>query len=320
MDYRSVKRFLSESDHYLISTHIHADGDAIGSILALARMIYLMGRSCRILLHDREIDLKYSFLAGFDCIESYLPSTHDRPASYVILADTPTVARIGNVARLIGTKTRILNIDHHASNVRFGAVNLVDEDACATSELVFALVKALKLRVDKEMATQLYTGVMFDTGRFRYSNLHRAFPAGAALLNLGADAASTAEAVYGQKSYRSVKILGHALASLELHFRGRVALMTLPHSVIRRVTDLEGIVDYAISISGVEVAALLKEQRPRQFRISLRSRRTFDVNDLARDFLGGGHPNASGCCIDGDSAYVKKALLKAIRKRRNRLQ
>jgi phosphoesterase RecJ-like protein len=313
MDFRLAKRFLKGGDHYLISTHINADGDAIGSILALARMVEIVGKSCRIVLHDREADLKYRFLAGFDRIAAYSPS--DRPASYAILVDTPNLARIGDVARLIGEGTRILNIDHHASNARFGEVNLVDEEACATSELVFGLAKALRLRIDAEMAAQLYTGIMFDTGRFRYSSLRRAFPAAAALLHLGADPASIAEAVYSRKSSQSVKVLGEALASLEMHFKDRVALMTLPHRAIRSAPDLDGIVDYAISISGVSVAGLLKEQRPSQFRVSLRSRGAFDVNDLARDFEGGGHPNASGCCIDGDAVRVKKILLKAIRKR-----
>lgn len=308
-----VKRFLKDGDHYLISTHINADGDAIGSILALARVIGLVGRSCRIVLHDREVDLKYRFLAGFDRIASYSPS--DRPASSVILVDTPSLARIGDVARLIGEGARILNIDHHASNARFGEVNLVDEDACATSELIFGLARALRLRIDAEMAAQLYTGIMFDTGRFRYSNLRRAFPVAAALLHLGADPAIIAEAVYSRKSSQSVKVLGQALASLEMHFRDRVAFMTLPHRALRSAADLDGIVDYAISISGVLVAALLKEQKPNQFRLSLRSRGAFDVNELARDFQGGGHPNASGCCIEGDALQVKRALLKAIRKR-----
>lgn len=316
MDFRRIKRFLNEGDHYLISTHINADGDAIGSVLAVARIVDLIGRSCRIVLHDREVDLKYRFLSGFDRIESY-PTSPFRP-SCAILVDTPSLARIGDVAKLIGENAHILNIDHHASNARFGDINLVDEDACATSELIFALAKALRLRIDDEMATQLYTGIMFDTGRFRYSNLRRAFPVAAKLLNLGADPATIAEAVYGGKSFQTVKVLGQALASLETHLGDRVAFMVLPHSAVRLTADLDGIVDYAISISGVLVAALLKEQKPSQFRVSLRSRGAFDVNELARAFQGGGHPNASGCCIEGDALHVKQALLKAIRKRLKR--
>ncbi len=313
MDLRRIKRFLDAGDHYLISTHINADGDAIGSALATARILDLAGKSCRIVLHDKEVDLKYRFLSGFDRIEAYPRSS--APASWVILVDTPHVARVGDVAKLIGKQARILNIDHHASNARFGEINLVDEDACATAELIFGLAKALKFRIDAEMATQLYTGIMFDTGRFRHANLRRAFPVATELINLGADPTTLAEAVYGRKSFQSVKVLGQALASLEMHFKNRVAFMILPHSVLRLTSDLDGIVDYAISISGVLVAALLKEQKPNQFRLSLRSRGAFDVNELARAFQGGGHPNASGCCIEGDALQVKRALLKAIRKR-----
>jgi phosphoesterase RecJ-like protein len=316
MDVRHVRRFLSEGDHYLISTHINADGDAIGSVLATAGMLDLLGKSCQVVLHDREVDLKYNFLSGFDRIGVFQGSKS--PASWAILVDTPQVSRVGDVANLFGKKARILNIDHHASNTRFGEINLVEENACATAELIYALVKALGLRIDAGMAAQLYTGIMFDTGRFRYANLRRAFPVATALIDLGADPVPIAEAVYGKRSFHSVKALGQALASLEMHLKDRVAFMVLPHSALRLAPDLDGIVDYAISISGVLVAALFKEQKPNQFRLSLRSRGGFDVNDLARDFQGGGHPNASGCCIEGDALYVKKALLKAIRKRLKR--
>jgi phosphoesterase RecJ-like protein len=317
MDFRRARRFLRENDRYLISTHVNADGDAIASALAMARIVKLLDRSCHVLIHDKEADPKYNFLEGFEKIKTYRSSSRVRfPAS--ILVDTPNVSRAGDVARLITDKVRILNIDHHASNGRFGDINLVDEGACSTAELIFALARSLRLRIDAELATQLYTGIAFDTGRFRYSNLQRAFPAAASLLNLGADPATIAEAVYGKKSFQSVKALGQALASLELHLQGRVAMMVLPHSTVRLATDLDGIVDYAISISGVVVAALLKEQKPGQFRVSLRSRGVFDVNRLAREFEGGGHPNASGCSVVGDAVSVKKALLKAIRTRLNR--
>jgi phosphoesterase RecJ-like protein len=314
MDFRNARRFLSEGDDFLISTHVNADGDAIGSLLAVAEILALAGKPFRAVLHDRTVDPKYRFLPGFERIEPYRPSVHRRPASSVILVDVPSVSRIGSVAGLIAGGARLLNIDHHASNVRFGRVNLVDEGACATAEILYLLARSLRIRIDGRMATQLYTGVMFDTGRFRYSNLGRAFPVAGALIELGADPERIAEAVYGQKSFHSIKALGEALASLELHFDGRAAIMHLPFRAIRSSPDLDGIVDYAISVVGVRVAALLKEQKPGQYRISLRSRGALDVNGLAQSFGGGGHPNAAGCCIDGELESVAAGLLKAIRK------
>ncbi len=315
MNYREVKQFLIERDNFYISTHVNSDGDAIGSVLALARLIKGIGKTARVILHDKLIDPKYRFLEGFDRIESYRPSVHKKPALSVILLDSPGIPRIGGVASLIGEGACVLNIDHHASNTRFGNINIVDENACATAEILFRLAKALKLSIDMLTATQLYTGVMFDTGRFRYSHLDRAFPIATALVKLGAQPERVAEAVYGQKSYPSVKLLGEALTSLRLYSKNRVALMSLPFKAVQLSKDLDGIVDYAISITDVEVAGLLKEQEPCRYRISLRSRGKFDVNELARGFQGGGHPNAAGCYVEGDAARVKRVLLRAIQKR-----
>jgi bifunctional oligoribonuclease and PAP phosphatase NrnA len=320
MDFGNAKRFLSEGDDFLLSTHVNADGDAIGSLLAVAEIVTLAGKSFRAVLHDRNVDPKYRFLPGFGRIESYRPSIHSAPAASVILVDAPSVSRIGNVAAMIADRARILNIDHHASNTRFGRVNLVDDGACATAEILYHLAGSLRIPIDGRMATQLYTGIMFDTGRFRYSTLGRAFPVAGAMIRLGAEPERIAEAVYGQKSFHSIKALGEALASLELHFDDRAALMHLPYRAIRSSPDLDGIVDYAISVVGVRVAALLKEQKPGQYRISLRSRGTLDVNGLAQSFGGGGHPNASGCCIDGDLESVAAVLLKAIRKALSRTE
>ena len=246
MNHREVKRFLLEGDNFHISTHVNSDGDAIGSALALARLIRGAGKTARVILHDKQVDTKYRFLEGFERIESYRPSVHKKLAACVILLDSPSISRIGNVASLIGEGAYVLNIDHHSSNTHFGSINIVDENACATAEILFGLAKALKFPVDALTATQLYTGVMFDTGRFRYSHLDRAFPIATALVKLGAQPERVAEAVYGQKSYPSVKVLGMALASLRLYFKNRVALMNLPFKAVQLSRDLDGIVDYAI--------------------------------------------------------------------------
>lgn len=315
MNFKDAKGYLQEGEDFLISTHLNSDGDAIGSVTALSCVVRLMGKSCRIILHDPVPDPKYAFLDGFENIESYKPRLKKKIFDYAIIVDSPTISRIGNVASLIGTGCRILNIDHHRSNQCFGHVNLVDESASSTSEIIYLLAKSLKLRIADKMATHLYTGIMFDTGRFRYSNLERAFPAAADLVKLGAKPERIAEAVYGQRSYQSVKILGEALGSLKLYLGRQVAIMTLPFKFLQSSNDLDGIVDYAISISGVAAAALIKEQEPGKFRLSLRSRGELDVNEVAREFQGGGHPNAAGCYIAGEDTYVRNAILRAIGKR-----
>ncbi len=314
MKYSAAVDFLDSDETILISTHRNADGDGIGAMLALREVLRAKGRECRIVISDESANRKFSFLSGFDQIES-LESPGDRTLfDRAIFVDTPSFAtrRVGDVVELLKENAQVLVVDHHAGNDEEGDVRLVDPKASAASEIVFRLIQETGIQVTAEMATQIYAGIAFDTKLFKFSYPDRALKVCAELANLGADPQEIADALFGQESFETIKTLGAALSSLELHIEGRVSMLVVDHAVYAMGGDLDYVVDYATAVEGVEIALFLKEEEPGRFRVSLRSRCDVDVNEIAQAFGGGGHPKASGCQVEATLDEAKRQLLQAV--------
>lgn len=317
--YKDVLPFFDTEDTFLLSTHINADGDGLSAMLALAAMLRAMGRNYRMVVNDLEVDGRYVFLGGFSEIES-IGTMRDRPQfKRAVFLDTPTGSsqRTGDVAKLVDEGTQVLIIDHHRSEQEEGDFRLVDLGASATSELVLRLVQAAEVEVTAEIATQVYTGIAFDTKLFKFSNPERGLEACAELVGRGADPQAIADILFARESYETMKTLGVALTTLELHYAGRVATLHVDHKTYLMGGDLDMVVDHAMSIDGVEVALFSKEEVPGRHRVSLRSRGRVDVNKIARQFGGGGHRNASGCAMEAPLEELEKAVLEHVRRALN---
>lgn len=311
---RKIVTFLRANDDFVVAAHENADGDAIGSVLAFGRLLDKIGKQYRIVLHDRVPDLKYQFLPDFETIGS-IETAGDLTATNAILLDTPTVGRMGRMAEVIGPDTAVINIDHHESNEYFGTLNLVDPGASATTQMLCDVAAELKIEPDPEMATQIYLGIMFDTGRFRFSNTSsKVLRTSAKMVECGARPAAIADAIYSQRPPDAMYALAGALSRLELHAEGRIASMYLENGLITEDTDVEGISDYGISIAGVEASVFIREYEKGQLRVNLRSRGLVNVSNVARIFNGGGHPNAAGCRVQGDLHETRRALVAEIGK------
>ena len=165
------------------------------------------------------------------------------------------------------------------------------------------------------MATHLYTGIAFDTKLFKFSSPERALKACAELVDLGANPQQIADALFAQQSYESVKTLGIALSTLKLHCDGKISTMYIDHATYALGGDLDLVVDYAMAIAGVEVGVLFKEEAPGLQRISLRSRGRVDVNEIARQFGGGGHQSASGCRLEAPREEAQRKLMAEVERR-----
>lgn len=314
MDFTRAMAFLEADGPFLLSTHVNADGDGIGALLGIASLLEKMDKPTRIITADHEADRKFAFLEGFERIESVADLDNLEPVPYAVFVDTPTISvhRVGNVARLIGMDTRTMIIDHHAGSPEEGNVLLIDSEASAASELVFRLMQQSGIAISPEMATQVYTGIAFDTKLFKYSNPERAIKACAELVALGADPTWIAEELFGHQTFETVKTLGIALAGTDLYADGRVATVSIDHATFKMGGDLDAIVDHALSIDGVEVALFFKEQSLGVHRVSLRSRGKVDVNAIARQFGGGGHQKASGCTIENSLGESLRGLLEEV--------
>jgi len=311
MDVEKALAFFDIDGPYLLTTHVNADGDGVGAVLGLAHWLAQTGKKYQIVVNDEKPDPKFKFLPGFENLTPVGVFENTKQFSRAVVLDTPTMSekRIGDVANLISNQTRTLIIDHHAGESEDGNVRFIDSNASAASELVYHLVRASGEKISADMATCLYAGIAFDTKLFKYSHPERALQVGADLASLGADPQQIAEDLFSHQTLETVETLGFALSHLTLHAEGQISTLYVDHATYTKGGDLDPIVDHAMSIDGVEVALLFKEESPGRQRISLRSRGRVDVNMIANKFDGGGHQRASGCTIDGSLDDARDQLL-----------
>jgi bifunctional oligoribonuclease and PAP phosphatase NrnA len=217
----------------------------------------------------------------------------------------------------------VLNIDHHVSNNGFGSHCLIDGQACATAEIVYRLIRALEIPLNKAIATCIYTGILTDTGSFRFSNTNAsAFAISQDLMHAGVDPYEVAQRVFGSYSLGRIKLLNLALNSIEISPNGKLSLMTVTRAMLEEThtqqEDVDGLINYARRIEDVRVAALIQEQTNglttadgrARLHVSLRSDGSMDVAALAGTFGGGGHRSAAGFQTESTLANIKSELLK----------
>ncbi len=309
---------LNKSHNVLLASHVNPDGDAIGSLIALGLALDEMGKKV-VLYNESPIPAVYRFLPGVERIQHHL----DVSARYdaAILLDCSNLDRVGSVADVICRFPVIINVDHHYTNNGFGHYHLISPSACATAEIVYGLVKALGISFSTAMATSIYTGILTDTGSFRFSNTNRsAFVICDEMVGLGVKPDEIAQHVYGTYSLGRLKLLNLALDSIEISSNGELALMVLTQEVMAKtetdVCDADGLINYARSIENVKLAVMIQEapqngqgaQGVGGFNVSLRSNGSVDAAAIASLFGGGGHFTAAGFYIDAPLLEVKRRL------------
>jgi phosphoesterase RecJ-like protein len=301
---------INRADSILVSSHARPDGDAIGSMLACGMMLDQLGKRVDLVCSDPVPQL-YRWLP---CAEEIHHMQHiSRDHDLVILLECDGIER----SRLEGLEGRkIVNIDHHASGKPFGAVNWIEPEASAVAEMVFDLAVLAGVQITPEMATCFYTAVLTDTGSFCYEGTDAyTLQLAAELTRLGASPAPIAQQVYFSNPLSKMELPGAALTTLRRD--GRIAWLWVTHQDMVRLSaaeeDCEGIVNYAISIAGVEVAVFLRELPDGRVRLSMRSKGTVDVARVAEQFGGGGHANASGCTLPGPLAVADREIVELLR-------
>ena len=306
---KATRTFIAAADDFLLTTHVNSDADGIGACMAWAHLLKSLGKRADIGLPEPPVG-QCSFLAGWDGVRHFADLDLSR-YHCAIVADCPSLDRIGPVRPSLSPDVRLLNIDHHQGNECFGAVNIV-EDVSSTCELLYHLAIGLGYQIDSVAADQLYAGILFDTGGFRFSlTTATTFEVAADLVRRGARLDIIAQSVFGNKSFGSVKQRGQAIESLVLHLEGRVAVLHLDREAMS-AGEPDEVVNYGLMIRDVEVAVLLKERAPGCYRISLRSRDNIDVSQVASSFGGGGHARAAGLELTGALEDIVEKILAEI--------
>ena len=312
---KKIRDIIRSGSRFLISSHVRLDGDALGSELALYYALRNMGKEAVVYNQD-ETPRLYAFLPGIDAVVHNLDSLDGYDA--VFLLDCSGLERMGDEWRRIGAMSTVINIDHHISNDFFSEFSLVDVDASSTGEILYRLMYDMGITITKDIAVNLYTAILTDTGSFRYSNTGKfTFEAAAKLLEAGIDPRWVAEKVYESRSNEQMKLLREALGTLELHEDITTGVMVVSREMMKRADAMpehtEGFVDLIRSIGSVSVAVFFQETSDDYYKISLRSKGTVNVEKIAAYFGGGGHVNASACKIAGDIGTVKKKVLAVVR-------
>lgn len=309
----AVLKAIRERKSFLVTAHARPDGDAIGSVLALWMALNALGKRAEMQLFDR-VPLIYRTLPAADQIRCAPTIGGNFQPDAVILLECDGIER----SRLKGIEGNFLiNIDHHTSGRNFGNVNWIDTQASAVAEMVYRLAVIANAFITPEMATCLYTALLSDTGSFCYEGTGaHTFALARNLVELGARPARIAQDVYFSNPASKMRLLGAALTTLQRE--GRIAWLWVTHSDMIRLgaveEDCEGIVNYAIGISGVDVAVFLRELPNHRVRLSLRSKSKVHVAEIAERFGGGGHENASGCTLDGPLYSAMDRILDEIRR------
>src|SRR5438874_2201550 len=298
--------------NFLITSHRNPDGDALGSGLALQRLIRSMGKQARMQVRDGFFGALYN-IPGADgvAVTDNLPS--DYPGAYdaVFTMECPEVERTGYPV-LPGP---VVNIDHHLGNTMYGEINYLDLEAPSVGEMVLQINRNhLKLPLDRETATAMYVSLATDTGFFRYHNTTlRAFEAAEELVRAGVVPGDVSLWINESMPRGAIKLLGLCLTTLEITPDGKIATIELPKRFFADAgaspEDTEGIVNYGRMIDGVLVSALLKEIDEKSTRVSMRAKPDVDVQAVAAMFGGGGHKAASGCTMPMALPEAKSRLI-----------
>src|ERR1700694_5273204 len=292
---KEVLKQIEQRSRFLLTSHARPDGDAIGSALGCCQILRSMGKEAEVVLRDG-VPRIYQPLPYADDVVQTERVNGDYDA--VIILECDSIER----TRLQGLENQFLiNIDHHLSGRPFANVNWIDPKAVATAEMVYRVAREAGVKVSPEIATCLYTAVLTDTGSFMFAGTNEhTFALARELVLAGADPARCARSVYFGHSTAKMRLLGAALSHLQRE--GPLASIWVTQDEMNQFNakeeDCEGLVNYALSIQDVEVAAFFRELPDGRYRVSLRSKGQLDVAAVAEQFGGGGHACASGCALD----------------------
>lgn len=302
-----VKKLISDHTSFLITTHVHPDGDAIGSEVALAHYLRGVGKEV-VVVNSSRTPGNLLFLDPESLIKVY-PDDYDtrrvESVDVVIVVDVNNWGHVGPVAKILQDHPgKRICIDHHqGEDPGFADVVAVDSSAAATGILVYELIGEMKGEITRAIADAVYTAIITDTGTFRFSNTnHRVFGVAMDLMDKGVEPFAIGRKVFS-KTVGAVKLLGTVLSTLEISDDARVAWVHVTQKMFEasgaRYEDSDGLVDVVRAIKHVAYVLFFKETRDGKIKVSLRSNGKANVHAIAQSFGGGGHKMAAGMAVDG---------------------
>lgn len=296
---------IRQGARFVVASHQRPDGDAIGSAMAMALALGELGKNATVVTDA----IPPVFLQRFPHVDTIRITPEVTEAfDAALIMECSELGRTG-VQGL--DRSPVVNIDHHPGNQSYGLVNWIDESAAACGEMAFTLIEALGAPLTKAIATHVYLAVLTDTGSFHFSHLTpRTYEIARRCVEAGADPQWIARTHYDSNSLGRVRIFGAVMNDMVIVDEGRVALLSITRRVMEDLggtsDDLEGLINFPLTVKDVEAVAFFKEIADGEWRVSLRSKGSVDIGAIARRHGGGGHTNAAGCSAKGSLDEVIK--------------
>jgi phosphoesterase RecJ-like protein len=317
-----VAALIQQHNYFVLTTHLHPDGDGLGCELAMSSFLKQLGKEVAVVNSD-PIPETLEFLDPQGSIRVYHP---DRDQGTVVNSEVIFVldssegcARLGTVGEAVrNSSAKIICLDHHPDDGNFADVAWIDTTAGATGELVFELIDHMGGEVTLDMAVALYVAIITDTGLFRFGKTSpRTHRIAARLLEVGVKPHQVYNYLYEQRPLGHLHLQSQLLAQLTLAYGGRLAWSKVTREMLERCgvdrRDITHLVDLGLSVAGVEVSVLFSETRNGRVQLNFRSKGRLAVHDVAQRLGGGGHPFAAGAQVDGPLDEAIRRVLEEVR-------
>ena len=306
---------INKAESIVILTHENPDGDAVGSSLALYNALKNYGKQ-NVDVIIPEYSRCFEFLPGTNIIKKESDVEH---YDLAISVDTATIKMLNGWAKYFDNAKTSIVIDHHGTNTMYGDLNFVNPDSPACAQILLVLFGYYNMEITKEIGTCILTGIITDTGGFKYQGTNvETFEFVAELLNKGVNVSKIYRRVLETTTRTSFELRRIAESRLEFLYDNKATFtyITLDDEdkVKSETGDHEGIVNIGKCIEGVEVSVFIRELRDgKGWKVSLRSNEYVNVSDVALLFGGGGHPRAAGCNMQGDLQHVRDKIMNEVR-------
>jgi bifunctional oligoribonuclease and PAP phosphatase NrnA len=312
--YEALHDLINDADSFLVVSHENPDGDAIGSTLAMCHLLWALGKRA-IPYNVDPVPFNFQFLSGADQVVTDPEELQKlEPVQVTVLLDCAQKDRAGERFPTFGWAPRVAVVDHHSTwDPDFADVYVRDTTAAAVGEMMYRLALTSGIAISQELAECCYASIMTDTGGFRYGKTTQGtFKIASELVGCGVQPWHMNCHVYENDPLARVRLLGKVLNTLAVSDCGRLAFIVVDDEMLSepglRPEMLDGFINYARGIRGVEAATQLRQMGPDKYKVSFRSRGSVNVAALAESFGGGGHHNAAGCVVEGTADDIQRRL------------
>ena len=312
-----VVKLIRDKDNFVITSHINADGDAIGSEIGLYRFLKKLGKNVSIINPSPSSGI-FNFLMDGVELRVFEPERDMdtiKAADAAFILDLNDLERAGDVGRhIVETGTQVIVIDHHQTGVTFGDIKVTDKNACSTGQLIYDLIKACGGKIDREIAEALYVAIVTDTGMFNFPVTDpKAHIVAADLLSKGVKPFMVHRKLNLMHSWEYLWLTGISLFECRSAHEGRIAYTSITHDIFKRykplVEELILMPQYLMAIKDVEVGILFLEETPGRVHVELRATGAMDVGEIAKLLGGGGHASAAGAVIEGRLDEIESIVI-----------